>query len=183
MLSITPGNRPAANSVGPSRTPSLRADDAAKARSGSSPAPLVTDNDSVSKDLPVETCSACVRALDPTEETVLSMGKKWHKTCFVCSECKKEIRGPFVNNNGVPRCLSCQPKLQVCARCGFSSDSTFLCSFLTCSEKSIDGSFLQIGSNAYHAKCFTCHLCSNQMGTEEIFGYLVLLSIISFLCS
>jgi len=65
------------------------------------------------------------------------------------------LQGPFVNNNGVPRCLNCQPKLKVCAKC----------------NKDIHGNFLHIASKAYHPECFTCHLCSKVMGTSEIYGY------------
>lgn len=105
---------------------------------------------------------------------------KWKRcVCIFIPPGGKEIRGPFVNNAGIPRCLSCQPKSQICARCGtvfrfFHSlpilDIEAICSRI---ETQIEGSFLQIGTNAYHSKCFTCHLCSSQMGTNEIFGYLV----------
>ena len=86
--------------------------------------------------MPIE--GACVNALDAS----------WHPKCFVCTECKKPLKG-FISKNGKPYCKDDFEKLfsKTCDMC----------------KKPIKGAFLNALGKTFHDTCFVCCNCGNKI--------------------
>lgn len=79
----------------------------------------------------------------------LGTGENYHPECFVCSECGKGIRGPYMKIDGKFVCGNCfeEKHREVCAGCG----------------KPIDGQYVGVGDKNYHPECFKCSKCGKQI--------------------
>merc|ERR1719191_2572817 len=62
---------------------------------------------------PKETCAACKKMIKG--QYVKTGQKSYHKACFICHICRKEIQGKYTESKtGAMTCEDCQPR---CAGC------------------------------------------------------------------
>jgi len=98
-------------------------------------------------------CSACGKAL--TGSVLTAMGKKFHKDCFVCTECKQSLQGQqFYEKNGKPFCQKDFESLRgaVCAKCNKT---------IGAGQK-----VLQAMDKEWHTDCFKCDKCKGDVGSS-----------------
>jgi len=53
-------------------------------------------------------CAGCGQKL--TGQFLNAMGQKWHKNCFVCTDCNKPFSGGYAEKGGMPYCATCIQK-------------------------------------------------------------------------
>jgi len=98
-------------------------------------------------------CSICKLPIEG--EGISSSGHTWHKHCFVCLNCRKEIVGPFAIRDGRPVCGACRsPQVPVSNNCP-------VC------RKELTGRVVRVDDKRIHKDCFKCTVCSG--GLED--GY------------
>ncbi|KAL1923579.1 uncharacterized protein VTP21DRAFT_8559 [Calcarisporiella thermophila] len=103
------------------------------------------------KDTPIEEeqdaqCRGCGELIE--EGSVVSFGDGiWHIDCFRCAKCRQIVEcdsNLLLLSNGSPICENCSYN---CRSCG----------------KSIQDAAIMTGEDAYHADCFRCIVCENQI--------------------
>jgi hypothetical protein len=97
-------------------------------------------------------CSSCKLPIE--NEGVSSGNNTWHKHCFICAMCLKDIQGPFVVREGRPVCSSCRgppPDASGCPVC----------------HKELSGRVVRVDDKRFHRDCFKCAECGG--GFED--GY------------
>jgi len=87
-----------------------------------------------------EICGGCSKLLG-NGKRVSALGKKWHKECFICSACQKDLGGGFWEKNGMPHC-GCL--------------DAYYCGGCT---KLIQGKILTALGKKWHSDCFVCTKC------------------------
>ncbi|EAY10378.1 LIM domain containing protein [Trichomonas vaginalis G3] len=61
-------------------------------------------------ELYIKQCRGCTNTKD--EPTIIACGAKWHRDCFKCMKCSKNLAdSKYVNMNGYPCCESCYRKM------------------------------------------------------------------------
>jgi len=97
-------------------------------------------------------CASCKSPIE--DEGLSSSGHSWHKRCFVCMICLKDIRGPFVVREGRPVCNACRGPPQDLSGCP-------VC------HKELSGRVVRVDEKRFHRECFKCADCGG--GFED--GY------------
>nr|KAF6505171.1 four and a half LIM domains 5 [Rousettus aegyptiacus] len=94
-------------------------------------------------------CSFCKKVI--TSGGVTFRGEPWHKECFLCSGCRKELcEEEFMSRDDYPFCLDCYNRLYAkkCVAC----------------TKPITGlkgvKFICFQDRQWHSECFNCGKCS-----------------------
>ena len=93
-------------------------------------------------------CGGCGKEI--SESKVVALGKDWHESCFVCTDCRDPFKSKFSEKDGKPYCEKCYLKKfhDKCHTCG---------EFLV-------GKFFKVGEYYFHNDCFKCGKCSKVLG-------------------
>lgn len=94
-------------------------------------------------------CSACKKAI--TTGGVTYQDKPWHRECFLCIGCRKQLSGQrFTSRENYPYCLEC-----------FSNLYAKKCVGCTKAITSLAGAkYISFEERQWHSECFTCMQCS-----------------------
>uniref|UniRef100_A0A0G4ICM9 LIM zinc-binding domain-containing protein n=1 Tax=Chromera velia CCMP2878 TaxID=1169474 RepID=A0A0G4ICM9_9ALVE len=132
---------------------------------GGAPTSLATASHSAaSKSQPPSsaTCAICSEPFKGGDQVVAnSSGKRLHARCFVCTKCKKPLSGKFVatkeepNKPYHPECLSSAKSPGTCAKCGEGIPYGMR--------------YLTVGEKVFHAACFVCTHCGEQLESSFAF--------------
>jgi hypothetical protein len=118
-------------------------------------------------------CGKCGLDVSGTATTV--NGLEYHATCFVCSQCDRQITGSFQMKDNAPFCNSCVPTVK-CSKCGGVITGTYVeqdgrichasCVNLSGCAKchgDLRGAIVTAGDARYHPHCFVCVQCSAEL--------------------
>ncbi|MBN3318218.1 FHL2 protein, partial [Atractosteus spatula] len=99
-------------------------------------------------------CSSCKKAI--TTGGVTYNDKPWHRECFLCIGCKKQLAGQrFTSRDQFPYCLDCFSNLYAKKCAGCTKPITIL--FLS----GLAGvKYISFEERQWHSECFSCMKCS-----------------------
>ncbi|EFC43211.1 rho GTPase activating protein [Naegleria gruberi] len=125
-------------------------------------------------------CGACKKKI--TGEFMETSDSYFHKHCFTCSNCIKEINGPFANVSGKFWCATCiqnknkhvkyQTKEDPEKKPKPAAASTDM-ECAACKEKIINkADMVKALSKTYHKQCFVCQKCGNEFENMKFYDLL-----------
>lgn len=121
---------------------------------GNCPAPEEQPAAAPAPQVPAEDlCPACSKPLGP--QRVGALGKKWHKDCFVCTGCKAEISGGFVDHGGFPYCASCPAPTPSAP--AHDENTCPAC------NTALSGARVSALGKKWHKDCFVCTGCKGSL--------------------
>ena len=103
----------------------------------------------------------------------------WHKYCFVCTNCSKEITGPFANVAGKFWCASCIQNKNKNVKYQTKDETTdkkpktpapgdLDCA--ACKEKIVNKiDMVKALGKVYHKQCFLCQKCGNEFENMKFY--------------
>ncbi|XP_064644268.1 PDZ and LIM domain protein 7-like [Lineus longissimus] len=98
-------------------------------------------------------CTACDKAI--TGSVLIALGKKYHRECLVCAECKESMQGkPFYEKDNKIYCkrdygIVCG---NVCGKCGEIIEA--------------DQEIIRALDKVWHDDCFKCAGCNGDLGNS-----------------
>jgi len=121
-------------------------------------------------------CAKCTRPI--TEDVVVALGKSWHVSCLICTQCSNVIQGDFYEHQGGSFCKTCMASKITCSKCAEPITRDYLIGdgkiyhphcveVPTCAKcsKSIEATQLKLSAlnKHYHKECFVCTSCSTEL--------------------
>jgi len=107
---------------------------------------------------PPATCVACGETIVGSEP-IVALNAEWHRTCFRCAQCRRQLTNDFVELHGRPYC---PPEDKPCYRI---AQGKICC---VCSNV-LDASYLTVFDRFYHRTCFCCSGCGVPFPSLEFF--------------
>uniref|UniRef100_A0A8C9RVV4 Four and a half LIM domains 5 n=2 Tax=Scleropages formosus TaxID=113540 RepID=A0A8C9RVV4_SCLFO len=94
-------------------------------------------------------CCACKKAI--TTGGVTYQDKPWHRECFLCIGCRKQLAGQrFTSRDNYPYCLDCFSNLYAKKCVGCTKPITSLAG----------AKYISFEERQWHSECFSCMQCS-----------------------
>ncbi|XP_007484405.1 four and a half LIM domains protein 5 isoform X2 [Monodelphis domestica] len=99
-------------------------------------------------------CKSCKKPI--TAEGITYHEQPWHKECFLCTNCNKQLFGErFISKEEQPYCQDCYHQLY-----------TEKCE--ACTKPILGSRSLKFEGKKWHENCFVCQSCQNPIGTKPL---------------
>lgn len=98
-------------------------------------------------------CISCGNPLQKDEIPIEALCSKWHRNCFKCSECKRQLSSVYYARGKTLYCRKdytekFRSKCHVC-------------------EQKISGLVMVVADHKFHTECFSCGNCQQFLGEED----------------
>merc|ERR1712164_162605 len=102
-------------------------------------------------------CDKCSQEI--SGKTVTFQEKPFHPECFVCTQCRQELKGSIRQHEGDNYCEPCFGKHHAkrCGKCGKALTETGV-------------KFVVYNEQSYHAECFTCIRCNETLSGKKFYN-------------
>jgi hypothetical protein len=125
-------------------------------------------------------CAKCGNTLYGTEY-VTAANKSYHQEHFVCAKCGTKLLGAYYDHHSQIYCPSCAGELMPCTKCRRGITGQYLVlegkpHHIECIErkdcaychKPIEDTVLTALGKTWHARCFKCIQCGQELGNQFI---------------
>merc|ERR1712080_515798 len=103
-----------------------------------------------------KTCEKCHSTI--SGRTVTFQEKAFHPECFICHQCRQELKGSIRQHEGHNYCESCYGSTHAkkCGKC-----------FKALTETGVQ--FVVYGEQSFHKECFTCARCRETLSGKKFY--------------
>ncbi|KAH3757561.1 ZYX protein [Pelomyxa schiedti] len=99
-------------------------------------------------------CAGCNKPIAKTDTILTAMSKKYHKACWKCVHCNKELVGSFYKHPDGAWCNECH---------GATAPKKPTDPCPVCSQPITESSWATFSGKGYHNACFVCATCKKPL--------------------